>query len=229
MSLQGANSAPNFNRLAGIYRWMEWFTFGPFLHRCRCTFLSRLAHSEDALILGDGDGRFTARLLRANPQIRILAIDGSSAMLRALTRRAGTHGTRVQTQLADIRAWQPESRPDAPPVDLVVTHFFLDCLTTSEVHSLAARLRPAVLPSAKWLVSEFAVPRGWFGSLVARPLVRTLYEVFALLTGLTVRTLPDHASALVSAGFTLVERRTHLAGLLVSELWSPSPMPGAPR
>jgi hypothetical protein len=71
-----------------------------------------------------------------------------------------------------------------------------------------------------WVVSEFSVPAGWFGRLVARPIVASLYFSFGLLTGLAVRTLPDHVSALRDAGFTLLERRTRLGGLLVAELWS---------
>jgi hypothetical protein len=101
-------------------------------------------------------------------------------------------------------------------------HFFLDCLTTEEVESLAAKLRAIVSPSGLWLVSEFAIPAGWFGRLVAAPLVSGLYLAFAWLTGLSVRSLPDHRSALRAAGFALQQRRAWLGGLLVSELWSAS-------
>ncbi len=85
---------------------------------------------------------------------------------------------------------------------------------------MAETVRPSLSPAAIWVVSEFAVPPGWFGDCVARPLVWVLYRVFGALTGLTVRTLPDHESALQAAGFTLLERQTRLAGLLVSEIWS---------
>jgi len=71
-----------------------------------------------------------------------------------------------------------------------------------------------------WLISEFAIPAGWYGALIARPLVSLLYGCFGLLTGLAVRTLPDHASALRDAGFTPVERHSRLGGLLVAECWS---------
>jgi hypothetical protein len=70
------------------------------------------------------------------------------------------------------------------------------------------------------VVSDFAVPPGWLGRFIARPLVASLYFSFGLLTGLEVRTLPDHASALGHAGFILLERRTRLGGLLIAELWS---------
>ncbi len=214
------NQPPDFNRLARLYRWMELFSFGPFLALTRGTFVGRLTQSQRALVLGDGDGRFTARLLRANPSVQIDAVDASAAMLEALLSRAEPDEDRVRIHLADIRAWQPPPPIVAPPHDLVATHFFLDCLTTQEVQSLAAKLRGGVSPSALWVVSEFAIPSGWFGRFIARPVVRSLYFSFGLLTGLTVHSLPDHASALRQAGFTLLESRSRLGGLLTAELWS---------
>jgi hypothetical protein len=109
------------------------------------------------------------------------------------------------------------------PYDLVVTHFFLDCLTTQEVQSLAVAIRAVVSPSALWVVSEFVTPANWYGRLVARPVVWGLYLAFGWLTGLGVRSLPNHSSALRRAGFCLQQRRAWLGGLLASELWSASP------
>ncbi|HEV2485203.1 MAG TPA: class I SAM-dependent methyltransferase [Terracidiphilus sp.] len=210
------SAPPNFNRLARLYRWMELLSFGPWLWWCRCAFLGELAKCRRALVIGDGDGRFTARLLRANPNIQIDAVDSSAAMLQSLLRRAGPNVSRVRTYCTDARQFQSAN----PPYDLIVTHFFLDCLTTEEIESLTATLRKTTSPQTLWLVSEFAVPVGWFGRLVARPLVWCLYWTFGCLTGLTLRTLPDHRAALRQSGFTIQKRRTWLAGLLVSELWS---------
>ena len=210
---------PNFNLLAGPYRWLEYFSFGPWLARARSAFLPQLAPCRNALVLGDGDGRFTASLLRANPMVRVHAIDASAAMLRALIRCDGPDGVRVYPELADARHWQPAQ--EAPQFDAIFTHFFLDCLATAEIQSMAEALRPSLSPSALWVVSEFAIPPGRFGRFVARPLIWSLYRVFGVLTGLTVRILPDHDFALRAAGFALQERQTRLAGLLVSELWSP--------
>ncbi len=209
------NPPPNLNRLARLYRWMELVSFGPWLSWCRCAFLGELGGCRRALVLGEGDGRFAARLLRSNSQVEIDAVDASAAMLRALVRRAGPHADRLAVHCGDVRLWKPAR----PPYDLIVTHFFLDFLTGEEVQALAARLHGAVTPSSMWLVSEFAVPEGWFGRLVARPVVRGLYWAFGWLTGLTVRNLPDHSAALRRSGFTLAKRRVWLRGLLVSELW----------
>jgi SAM-dependent methyltransferase len=198
-----------------VYRWMEMLTFGPWLQRCRCAFLNEIAGCQRGLVLGDGDGRFTARLLSANAEIVLDAVDLSPAMLNAMVRRAGPHSERVAAHACDAREFQPAGRR----FDLIATHFFLDCLTTEEVSALAGTLRHAVEDDAIWLISDFAIPETRFGRFVARLIVSGLYWAFGWLTGLRVRKLPDHASAMRQAGFALESRRTWLGGLLVSELW----------
>jgi ubiquinone/menaquinone biosynthesis C-methylase UbiE len=210
---------PDFNGLARLYRWMEIFSFGPWLAMTRRTFIEQLAGSRRALVLGDGDGRFTEQLLRANHAVQVDAVDASSAMLQALLRRTGEFSGRVQVHLEDVRGWIVPAPIAAVPYDLVATHFFLDCLTTREVNLLAAKIRLAASPGALWVVSEFAIPAGWFGRLVARPVVAGLYFSFGLLTGLRVRKLPDYAAAMGRAGFMLKARQSRLGGLLVAELW----------
>ncbi len=211
----------DFSRLAHVYRWLEWFSFGPVLWHCRCAFLAEMDSSRAALVIGDGDGRFTARLLAENPQITVEAIDASESMLRQLMQSAGRNADRVRVQLADARQLNLTPRN----FDLVATHFFLDCLTTAEVEALAMRLRGILPHDAAWVVSEFAVPDNWYGRLIASPLVTALYIAFGFFTGLTIRRLPAHREALQRAGFTLKKQRKWLCGLLVSELWHPRPIP----
>jgi len=211
------NPAPDFNPLARLYRWMEYASFGPWLWWCRCAFLRDLQGCRHALILGDGDGRFTAKLLRTNPALRVHAVDASPAMLHALERRAAANAARLRTVHADLRAWQPAF--DAPPYDLIVTHFFLDCLTTDEAAVLALNLHAVAAPGARWLVSEFAIPPGVAGLMLARPIVAALYRAFGWMTGLAVRRLPDYEAALRASGFSLMKSRSWLGGLLLSQLW----------
>ncbi len=210
-------AVPNFDRLARVYRWMEWLSFGPALARSRRFFLSELGECRHALVLGDGDGRFTAHLLERNREIRVDAVDASLAMLCELRRRASRYPGRVETHLADVRAWTP---PEVD-YDLVATHFFLDCLSTDEAANLARRAHSCMAPKGVWLVSEFNEPAGRFGRIVAGPLISFLYRSFGLLTGLEVRHLPDHRQALADAGFALMQRHSSLGGLLVSEMWKP--------
>ncbi len=220
-------STPNFDRLAKPYRWLEYASFGLMLERCRFYFLSACATTRRALILGDGDGRFAQRLLQANPSIEVDAVDASAQMLQALRQRALTVSTaaaqRVHTIHADIRAFPPEQRDNDPGYDLVVSHFFLDCLTSNEIDALADRLRDCLAPNALWLISDFAIPqRGWLRP-VAQLVVRSLYFAFDCLTQLRMKKLPDYAGALEQRGFFRVQQKTFLGGLLTTELWRKQP------
>jgi hypothetical protein len=210
------NLAPNFDGLAGPYRWLEYLSFGPFLWRCRVHFLPQLGDCRRALVLGDGDGRFTAALLRSNSQISVHAVDLSPTMIETVEHAAKAHLSRLTTEIADLRRWFPGH---LSRYDLIVSNFFLDCLTSGEVAVLAQRLAVSVEPGALWVVSDFAVPQTIFGALVARPMVSALYLAFRWLTGLRIRALPDHARALAAAGWILKSERGSLNGLLLSQLW----------
>ena len=210
------DAAPDFNRVARAYRWMEYVSLGVALERVRFWALDAgwLDGCERALVLGDGDGRFTARIMRRNGGVRVQAVDSSAAMLRLLERRCAGYGSRLTTACADARSFEPETGPD-----LVVTHFFLDCLEQEEVGALVRRVAAGLKPGATWVVSEFQVPGGWLrgpGWVV----VRGLYLAFRVLTGLRVTRLPDYARELRACGFGVAAENRFLGGLLISQVWT---------
>jgi ubiquinone/menaquinone biosynthesis C-methylase UbiE len=213
-SLSRDSNEPDFDRVARLYRWAEYLSLGPLLQRTRVHFLPQLSECRSAFILGDGDGRFLARLLRQNPSLYALAVDTSQTMLRLLQKRCSSAGARLNVQQASALTVFPPHN-----ADLIVTHFFLDCLTQTEVQELAERIAAHTQPDALWLLSDFRVPQ----SSVVRPLawlyIRALYLAFCLLTGLRVQRLPDPQSALAHAGFIRIARHECLFGMIYTELW----------
>ena len=209
----------DFNRIARPYRWLEYMSFGPWLGRCRNAQLARLTSARHALLLGDGDGRFLARLLEENPTLTADVVDSSEAMLRILDRRIRRcrppARNRIRLHHADALQWKPTAS-----YDLIVAHFFLDCFFPRQLEQLFAGLLPHVLPGAQWVISEFAIPRKAFAAYFARGIVGSLYRAFGVLTGLGVRALPDYAAYLHRCGLALSQERRYLAGLLCSQVWT---------
>jgi SAM-dependent methyltransferase len=207
----------NFDLIARPYRWLEYLTLGKALERCRTHYLSRLRDCRRALVLGDGDGRFLAQLLAHNPRLEADAVDTSAAMLRLLRQHSEAAtpdaNARLRTHHSNAMTF-----PLAGPYDLVVTHFFLDCLTQAELNSLVARVASTLAPGALWLVSDFRIPAGPM-RLPARALIRGLYFAFRVLTGLRTTALPDHATPLTRSGLRRIARQYSFAGLLTTELW----------
>jgi ubiquinone/menaquinone biosynthesis C-methylase UbiE len=213
------NAPASFDRLSRVYRWMEYFSFGPYLQQCRDLRINEMVACRRALVYGDGDGRFLAELVRRAPEIRATAVDASGRMLLQLAQRLPSEA-QVRLLHVDALECEPAGLPDAP-FDLIVSHFFLDCFNEAEIASLLARVNGAVDESALWVVSDFAIPRRKPARLLGTLIVRGLYLAFGLLTGLRTRHLPDHARAMREAGWMLEDRRKFLAGLLVSESWRP--------
>jgi SAM-dependent methyltransferase len=211
---------PNFDLIARPYHWLEYLTLGRALERCRLHYLPALLHQKRALILGDGDGRFLAQLMTQNPHLQADAIDTSAEMLKLLRRRcevaSPTSPSRLQTHHTDALTFSPSQREK---YDLVVTHFFLDCLTQPDLEALITRVAPTLTPGALWLLSDFRVPPSGPMRLTAKFIVRSLYLAFRILTGLRTSHLPDHATPLAHAGLTRISYHHQLAGLLTTELW----------
>ena len=205
---------PNFNPIARPYRWLEYVTLGPTLQRARLHHLPSLTQQKSALILGDGDGRFLTHLLTQNPHLQAEAVDTSATMLHLLRQRCAPHTNRLQTHHTDALAFQPTKK-----YDLVVTHFFLDCLTQTQLEALITQITPHLAPQALWLISDFRIPPSGPMNLIAKIYIRGLYLAFRILTGLRTNTLPDHAPPLPQSGLTCISQHHRLAGLLTTELW----------
>ena len=77
----------SFDRIASSYRFLEWIVFSNLLQRARTAFISQTVDSRRALIVGEGDGRFLAELLRRNPDIQVDCVDASAAMIRCARAR----------------------------------------------------------------------------------------------------------------------------------------------
>lgn len=208
---------PSFDRLARLYHWMEYFSFGPYLQQCRKLRLQEMVGRRRALVYGDGDGRFLAELARRIPDLQVAAADASWEMLRQAAGRLPS-GAQVRLVHADALGSDLAVFPEAP-FDLIVTHFFLDCFDEAGIASLVSRVNGAAEDEALWVVSDFAIPCRPAARLAGTLIVRGLYLAFGLLTGLKARRLPDYGRVMREAGWILQDRRELLMGLLVSESW----------
>jgi SAM-dependent methyltransferase len=205
-----------FDRLARIYRSLEFLAFGGDLERARFALLGRLSRCRSILVLGEGDGRCLQRLVRLAPQARIDCVELSAAMIAQASRRlAPPDRARVRFHWADAR------RAPLPggEYDGIATLFFLDCFTPAEVESLVGRATDAAAPGALWLFADFTLPqRGW-QRLRARAWLALLYGFFRLTTGLSARRLPPSEAILTAAGWRNCETCQFQAGLLTASLY----------
>jgi cyclopropane fatty-acyl-phospholipid synthase-like methyltransferase len=201
----------SFDRVAGIYRCLEYAAFGRALETARFRYLDRLEQCRDILVIGEGDGRVLRRILALAPDAFVRCIDSSAAMLaRADARLDPAARHRVSFECADVRT--AAIRPSA--YDAVVTMFVLDCFSPEDVDRLVERLSASLRPNGLWLFADFSIPaRGW-RRVRARLWVAFLYAFFRWRTGLDVRELPPSEDILQAAGLSVVDAATSQHGLL---------------
>ncbi len=204
----------NFNPIARPYRWLEYLTLGPTLQQTRTHYLPALTQQKSALILGDGDGRFLFQLLSQNPYLQAEVIDTSATMLHLLRHRCAPYANRLQTHHVNALTFHPEP---TKKYDLVVTHFFIDCLTQTDLETLITQITPHLTPQAIWLISDFRIPPSGPMRPIARAYIRSLYLTFRILTNLRVTALPDHTTPLTQSNFTRIAQQHRLGGLLTTE------------
>ena len=210
-------SPRNFDRLARVYRMLEYLAFGHDLERARFCFLEKLRGCREILVLGEGDGRCLERLVRIATAARIDCLDFSPAMLARAARRLPDEARpRVAFRQADLLvADLPTGRYDA-----VVTLFFLDCFTPEQTADIVRRVAASLQPGARWLWADFTLPPHGLARLRARVWVAILYAFFRWETGLPARVLPPADELILAAGFRREAEQGFQWGLLRSAVFS---------
>ena len=209
----------NCDPVAPFYRTMEYVVFGRALERARFRFLDAGKEASTALIIADGDGRFTAALLRTCAHLQAESIDIRRKMLALAQRRLDKFGlqSRVRLRQSDIRIC-----PLPAQFDFIATHFLFDFLSATELSALITRISQAAQSHSTWIVSEFAIPSSGWRRLCAGWLIRIMYVFFRISVGLKTQNLPNWHEPMEHQGFRLRERIKARGGLIVSELWTRS-------
>jgi SAM-dependent methyltransferase len=214
-----AKPAMNCDWIAPFYRTAEHVSFGGKLEACRAAFVGELKDCRQALLCGDGDGRFLVELLRTNRMVRVDCVDLSSEMIELARRRVARLGVeflqRVRFFAGDLRDVTANERS----YDLIGAHFFLDCFDDAGVAGIAERFANWAEPGARLVLSEFRRPARGISRLLGGAMIRGLYAAFRATTGLRVTRLPEYEQALAHAGFVEERRTARVGGLLQSAIW----------
>ncbi|HEY2887749.1 MAG TPA: methyltransferase domain-containing protein [Candidatus Limnocylindrales bacterium] len=163
--------------------------------RWGATVLDRLplAGNETVLDAGCGSGRVTERLARALPDGRVIALDGSAAMLDEARTRLAPFAPRIECVLADLR----RPLPIAEPVDAILSTATFHWLPD---HPALFRNLAAVLRPGGRLVAQCG-GAGNIASVVA--ILATLGDGW--IGPWTFATPAETAERLAAAGFTEID------------------------
>jgi ubiquinone/menaquinone biosynthesis C-methylase UbiE len=203
----------SFDRVAPHYRWLETVAFGKQLQQARVAFVREIGRPRRVLIVGEGNGRFLAELLRVHPGLQVDCIEASARMIALARQRVSTGQVRF------IHANVRQAALEEETYDLIVTHFFLDCFDEKGLPRLIDKLASAATPAAHWLVADFSEPtRGW-RRLPARALIAFMYLFFRVVARIEARRLVDYRPLLCGQGFGCTDEMVMPNDMIRSELW----------
>jgi ubiquinone/menaquinone biosynthesis C-methylase UbiE len=202
----------SFDRVAPHYRWLETLVFGNQLQEARVAFVREIEPPLRILIVGEGNGRFLAELMRTGePQVDCVEM---SARMIALARKQvpDAHVNFIQADIRDLALRQAH-------YDLIVSDFFFDCFTEGALAEIIARLANAAALNAQWLVADFCYPtRGW-PHWRARALIAAMYFFFRASAGIEAHRLVDYRPLLRANGCRLRKELLSQRGEIRSQLW----------
>lgn len=176
-----------YDRLARWYWLLEKPVFRNDLQRARTAMLSELPVVHRILILGDGDGRLLAEILRLRRHVHVTSVEQSQQMLRLQRERAAQQDAcdRVSFVCQDATKWDAGEET----FDCVVAPFFLDCFTEAELRRHLPRWLDSVGPEGWFYHVDFVMPPAGWRRLRASFWSRVMHRFFAWQTGLSSKSL----------------------------------------
>ena len=216
--------APNYGRIARVYRWLEYAAFGGALQRSRETFVDRLQSARSIAVFGGGDGRCFEAILRECPNAQVDAFDVDPVMIALVRRRADARAPgRVTFHQVDARSVVlSPSRYDA-----VVTQYFLDCFTLEELAELLPRIEASLNPGALWLFADFAIPPADAPAMLrwrAKVTIAILCWFFRWQVNHPLNNLPPMEQILRSRGWTALAVRERSGRMVRTVLFQKLPI-----
>ena len=207
----------SFDKLASWYHFLETISFGNQLQQCRISQIAELKEVKNVLILGDGNGRFLESLLKSNCNAKIESLDISRNMIGLANARITPlpNNSQVVFIHTDVFDWDfPKCK-----YDLVVTNFFLDCFTYSELTNLLDKISLSLKPGGKLIYGDFNVPNSLLIKTLTSLLLYGMYLFFRIFTQISANSLHNPTSLLVEKKFILKNEKYYLLSFLKSQLW----------
>ena len=144
----------DYSSVAGVYRGLEVMVFGSSLQKARLCHLGALLdvlielESPSIAVVGDGDGRFLAELLKSDQDFKVDYIDCSPGMLRVAKKRIG-HDSRV--------TWRCEKFEGGGQkyYDAIACHFVLDGFDLDQRERFVGAISASLNTNGILLVSDF--------------------------------------------------------------------------
>jgi len=212
--MKNRTGSVSFCRFARAYNFLEKLVFKDALEKTRFACLDSIAEAKRILLLGEGDGRFLAKLTSINPDCLVTVLDASPIMLALAKTRVSA---KFQGEVHFCKEDATKFRFPFERFDAVVSHFFLDCFTEKTLSALLEKFSSTLRPNGKWLIADFVEPSPKTLHFLPQFFcLRILYAFFRLTCGIEARSVVSPHKILRTHGMCESRCISFSNGLLTS-------------
>lgn len=193
--------------LAPVYDSLARVVLGNSIQQMQLQFLTRLTSKNKLLMLGGGTGWILPFIDRINSKIEIDYVDLSPGMINQAKER-GIDPARIR--------FIEGTEQDIPAAnyDCVITNFYLDLFSDSELRAKVNHIKKFLLPNSYWFVTDFVNVSAW-----SKAKLTCMYTFFWLTTDLKNTQLPDWNECMFSMGAQLRETKSSKRGFIKSVVY----------
>ena len=207
-----------FNTIAPFYDVVSIVCSLNQIHKSQIWLFSKGMKFSKALIIGGGDGKFLLEAIKQELSDQYYYIDISDAMIKLARNKIEKQSILSLNSVVFICG----TYQDIPPnenFDLIVTPYFLDCISEDELPLVMAKLYAHLTIEGTWFFTDFNIPENMFRGLIFKTIIQSLYRIFNLLCKLGVNRLPDFSKEFSKYDFKVLYEKYFLGGLLVSRIY----------
>lgn len=140
----------NFNFIAPYYDYLARVIFRDRLMKAKCSLLPILKERQKVLILGGGTGELLEQINRLNTPFEITFLESSKKMISIAKKRR--LGSQVSVEFIESSIFDFK---DVDVFDVVITNFFLDVFTTTDLKKVIELIILSLKEKGKWIVTDF--------------------------------------------------------------------------
>ena len=207
-----------FNKLAPFYGFFSAVISLNKIHKSQLWFLTKKDKYKNAIIIGGGDGKFLAEAVKKGLAEHYFYIDFSSNMLQMAKTRIEKENPDYLRSITFVCGLFNEV-PLRQKFDLVVTSYFLDCLSQNEFLIAMHKINAHLSENGTWFFSDFNIPRDNFRKILAKLTIRFIYLIFNFICHWNLKQLPDFTNEFNKYPLTVIAEKYFLGGLLVSRIY----------
>lgn len=197
----------SFDRIAPVYDTLAHVIFGKRLETAASCFFDHIESNSHILILGGGTGQILEQLDAMERNLDVTFVEQSLKMITKAQARTTGHLS-VRFEHADARTFESEKK-----YDVLITPFFLDCFTTSQLSRAGHHWKNFLRDGGLWLFTDFVGTP----SVAKNAFIGLMYRFFRLTAGIDTGKLPEYS--VVFEGLKCRESQRFVSNMVESRVY----------